>query len=108
MLFLSNPQNQRIPLHERIISGRIFGEHVHPTTQALFPERNAIFQDDNASMYTAKIVKECHEKHSKDVEHLDCLARSLQVVITGHLWPVLVIQVNVDSHCHRLKSPRLF
>ena len=37
--------------------------------QAMFPEGNTIFQDDNAPIHMARIVKEWHEEHS-DFENL--------------------------------------
>ena len=37
---------------------QILSDQVHHMAKALFPERNAIFQDDNAPIYTARIVKE--------------------------------------------------
>ena len=62
-----------ISLHGRINSRDylgILGNQVHPIVQALFPEGNAIFQDDNAPIHTARIVKKSHEEHSNEVEHL--------------------------------------
>ena len=43
---------------------QILSDQVHPMAQALFPEGNAIFQDDNAPIHTARIVKERNEKNS--------------------------------------------
>ena len=47
------------------ISGQLL-----PMVQGLFPAGNAIFQDDNTPIHTARIVKESHEEHSNEVEHL--------------------------------------
>lgn len=48
---------------------------MHPAAQPLLPKRNAVFHDDDdASIYTARIVKEWLEERSKEVKHL--------------LWPI--------------------
>ena len=49
---------------------QILSDQVHPIAQALFPEENTIFKDDNAPIHTARIVKEWHEEHCNEVEHL--------------------------------------
>ena len=51
--------------------------------QVSVPEENAIFQGNNAPLYTARIVKECHEEHS-DVEH--------------HVWPPQYPNLNIIEH----------
>ena len=37
------------------------GDHIHPMIQALFPDGDGIFQDDNASIHTAHVVKNLYE-----------------------------------------------
>ena len=39
---------------------QILSDQVHPMAQALFPEGNSIFQNDDAPIHTARIVKEWH------------------------------------------------
>ena len=46
--------------HDRINSKdylNILGDHVHPTAQALFSDGDGIFEDDNAHIHTAHVVK---------------------------------------------------
>lgn len=39
----------------------------------LFPDKNPIFQENNAPVHTVNVVTKLHEKHSRVVEHLSCL-----------------------------------
>ena len=62
-----------VSLHDRIRNQdylKILFNEIHPMVAVLFPEGNAIPQDDNAPINTAKIVSEWHEEHSSEVEHL--------------------------------------
>ena len=62
-----------ISLHEKINSRdylEILSNKVYPMIQVMLLEGNAIFQDDNAPIHIARIIKEWHEEHSDKVEHL--------------------------------------
>ena len=59
----------------------------------MFPEGNTIFQDDNGPIHTARIVKEWHEEHSDEAEHLVWPPQSSDLNIIEHLRSVLELQV---------------
>jgi hypothetical protein len=49
---------------------RILEEQVHSMVQAMFSDGNVIFEDDNAPIQKAVIIKKLHEEHSHEVERL--------------------------------------
>ena len=49
-----------ISLHRRINTKdhlKILSDEVHPIAEALFPEGNIFFKDDNAPIYTARMAR---------------------------------------------------
>ena len=84
-------------LHGRINSKdylNILGDHVHPIVQVLFLDGHGIFQDDNASMHSAHVVKNWFKQHGSELEHIEWPPQSLDLNIIDHLWSVLEQQVN--------------
>lgn len=45
----------------------ILGDHLHPMVRMLFPDNDAIFQDDNAPIHTAGVVAAWFEEHRDEV-----------------------------------------
>ena len=39
--------------------------------QALFPDGNGIFQNDNAPIHTAHVVKNWYEEHESELEYME-------------------------------------
>ena len=54
----------------------ILGSQVHPVVQVLFPNNNAIFQDDDSPINTARSVQSCFEEHEDALHHHLWLAQS--------------------------------
>jgi hypothetical protein len=54
----------------------------------LFPNSDAIFQENNTSIHTARSVQSWFEKHENALQHL-WLAQSPNLNITEPLWSVL-------------------
>jgi hypothetical protein len=52
------------------------GNQVQPIVQTLFPNNNAVFQDDNAPIHTAGTVQLRFEEHEGELQHLPWAAQS--------------------------------
>jgi len=59
----------------------------------LFPNNNAILQDDNLPIHTASSVQSWLEKHEDAPQHLPWPAESPDLNITETLWSVLESRV---------------
>jgi predicted TIM-barrel fold metal-dependent hydrolase len=57
---------------------------VHPVVQLLFPNNDAIFQDDDLSIHAARSVQSWFEEHEDALQHLPWLAQSpdLNIIVT--------------------------
>jgi len=62
-----------ITLNGRIIAGdyvEILGNQVHPVVQMLFHKNDAVFQDDNLPIHTARSFQSWFEEHEDTFQHL--------------------------------------
>jgi hypothetical protein len=60
-------------LHGRITAREYLdrlGNQVHLMIQTLFPNNDAVFQDDNAPIHTAGSVQSWFEEHEGELQHL--------------------------------------
>jgi len=66
----------------------ILGSQVHPVVQVLFPNNDAVFQDD-LPIHTARSVQSWFEQHEDALQHHLWLAQSPTLNIIESLWSVL-------------------
>lgn len=61
--------------------------------QTLFPDGDGIFQDDNAPIHTAGIIKSWYDEHSEDFQHMPWPAQSPDLNIIEAVWSILEVQI---------------
>jgi len=67
----------------------ILGNWVHHMVKMSFPNNDAIFQDYNWLMHTAKSIHSCLEVHEDALQHLPWPAQSPNLNMIKPLWSVL-------------------
>jgi hypothetical protein len=68
-----------IVLHDRITAMEYvdrLGNQVYPMIQTLFPNKDAVFQYDNAPIHTAGTVQSGSQEHEDELQHLPWPAQS--------------------------------
>ena len=53
----------------------------------MFPNNDAVFQDDSSPIHSARNVESCFEQHEDAIQHLPRPAQSPDIL--EPLWPVL-------------------
>ena len=61
--------------------------------QALCPDGDGIFQDDNAPMHTAHVAKKWYEEHECELKLIDMPTQSPDFNIIKYMWCVFELQV---------------
>jgi len=67
----------------------ILGSQARPVVELLFPNNDALFQDDDLPMHTARSVQSWFEEHEDALEHLLWLAQLPDLNFMGPLSSVL-------------------
>ena len=67
----------------------ILHNQVHPMVQILFPDNDAVFQDDSSPMHTARSVQFWFEEHEDKLQHLPWTAQLPDLYIIEPLSSVL-------------------
>jgi len=68
-----------VTLNGRIIASDyvdILGSRVRPMIQMLFPNNDAVFQDDSSPIHTTRRIKSWFEEHENSLRHLPLPAQS--------------------------------
>ena len=80
-----------ITLNGRIIASDyvdILGNQLHPMVHKLFLKNNAVFQNDNLPIHTARRFQSWFEEHEDTLQHLPWPPQSPDLNINEPLWSV--------------------
>ena len=77
---------------------------MHPMVQVLFPNNDAVFQDDSPHTHTARSVQSWFEEHEDALQHLFWLAQLPDLNFMGPLSSVLESTLRNGDSSHHLKQ----
>jgi hypothetical protein len=87
---------------------------LYPMIQTLFPNKDAVFQNENAPIHIAETVQSWFEEHEGELQHLPWPPQSADMNITESLWSVLETTVrnrfptsNISKATLRCSSKRM-
>jgi hypothetical protein len=83
------PVGPIITLHGRITAREYvdrLGNQVHPIIQTLFPNSDAVFQNNSVPIHTAGTVQSRVEEHEGELQHLPWPAQLPNLNIIEPLW----------------------
>jgi hypothetical protein len=80
------------------------GNQMHPMTQTLFPNNDAVFQDDSAPIHTAGTVRSWFEEHRGALPHLPWATQSLFLNSIEPLSSLLESRMRNRSHSNVSKA----
>jgi hypothetical protein len=95
-IVIQNSVGPIITLHGRITAREYadrLGNQEQPMIQTIFPNNDAVFQDDNAHIDTGGTVQLSLEKHEGELQHLPWPAKSPDLNTVEPLWSVLEARV---------------
>lgn len=70
-------------------SMQILKNHLIPSVDFFFPESGDVFEDDNAKIQQAKIVKDCFQDHKPSFTHMNWQPQKPYRNPIENMWAVL-------------------
>jgi hypothetical protein len=78
------------------------GNQAHLVIQTLFPNNDAVFQDNNAPIHEAGTVQSWVVEHEGELQHLPWIAQSPDLNIIEHFGQFRGLERGTGSHVQHL------